>query len=280
MPTDQDGHVAAAYGPVLNVRALRGREVTAITIEIPCEYHVQATGLLYEKTAIVTPARLPTSVGYGIVHSDMVDEASDDELRSADGAAPADLPSGALLAHVAIVRPAPSRGVTILTLELPLDFHVDATTLLFGRDVLIAPSSLPPSVPLGPLAPNDDSVERREPAARGAGDDSQPRAQRAPGSGLVPKGDDVQPARWLGIHCAEADFQGWLEVHNEGQAVARVRELCEVESRREIATNPRAKQLFLAQIYRPYREHLRKKHLARHGQAHQAPASAFARFRA
>jgi hypothetical protein len=291
MPTDSTDRVAAAYGPVLNIRAMRGREVDSITIEIPCEFHVQTTALLYGKAVIVTPIRLPTTVGYGIVHADMLADEEDDAEDGAPALAP--LPTGAILAHVAVVRPAPSRGVTILTLELPLEFHVAATSLLFGRDVLVLPSNLPATTPLGPLpdaldaaggerAPEPAAQPRATEPARQSGQTTNPSSAAPRRPALTRRDDSVVPAQWLGIHCAESKFQDWLQVHNEAQAIERVREMCEVASRRELATNPQARHLFLTLIYNPFRQHLRSQQLTRpqapSPQSTAAPGGAFSRF--
>lgn len=61
-----------AFGEVVNVKTIPSRGVTRIEIEIPSEYHVAATELLFGKPAFIfpvasKPAALPSGARYGIV---------------------------------------------------------------------------------------------------------------------------------------------------------------------------------------------------------------------
>jgi hypothetical protein len=57
---------------------------------------------------------------------------------------------------------------------------------------------------------------------------------------------------WLALRCKEPLFQQFLRVPNEALAVTSVRAICEVKSRAEVDTDPRAQQRFHDFIRKPY----------------------------
>jgi hypothetical protein len=59
--------VKAAYGKVVDVRSYISLQVCKIVIEVPIEYHVEATALLYGRNVLATLAQLERP--YGIVES-------------------------------------------------------------------------------------------------------------------------------------------------------------------------------------------------------------------
>jgi hypothetical protein len=242
------------HGPVAVVRAFPSREVSVISVEIPEEFHVQATNLLYGRDAIVTRSRLPSNTRYGVL------DPLDDELTGPGAAASTGPGSTAASAavvhgHVCGVRAVPSRQVTVVAIEVPEEAHVEVTQLLYGVNALVVPAALPKVTPYGVIRP----VEPTPPAAttRAAAAPAQrPGARGATGGRLSPSmftlPAQVNVVRWLGIRCTEDDFQAFLGVRNEAQAAARVRELCGVESRKDIAATPRARDIFMTQIFEPF----------------------------
>lgn len=61
---------------------------------------------------------------------------------------------------------------------------------------------------------------------------------------------------WLAMRCREFDFQCFLKVLNEADAVAKVRAICGVKSRAEIDTSAEAEHRFHQFIRRPYQQYL------------------------
>jgi hypothetical protein len=289
------GEVAVAYGAVTNVRALRAKEVTSITIELPEEHHVQATSLFYNRDVFVIPARLK-ALGYGVMSANMLDGqgrrprpregAAGREDEAPEGVA---TDAGAILARAVTIRPVPSRGISIITIELPDEYHVYTTSLLFGGDALVVASSLPEGTPHGPRQASPPP--RRAAEGLGSPRTSSDHATRPRGLGKAE--DQVNAARWLGIHCKEDEFQAWLGAHNEAQAIERVRKICGVASRSEIASDRAAQQRFISQLYHPFQKQQRQQRTvpasareqlaAGSGQGERDPSvdvnGAFARFR-
>lgn len=64
---------------------------------------------------------------------------------------------------------------------------------------------------------------------------------------------------WLALRCKESAFQAFLGVENERTAIAAVRAMCDVQSRKEIDTNEIAAHLFHQLIRLPYFEFLTEK---------------------
>ena len=62
-------------------------------------------------------------------------------------------------------------------------------------------------------------------------------------------------SQWLAIRCNEGHFQQWLGVRCTDDAATHVRDICEVESRAEIDSNPVAEQRFQKLIRGPYAKH-------------------------
>lgn len=165
------------------------------------------------------------------------------------------------------MRPLPSRGVSVIKIELPEDAHVAVTELLYGQNALILPANLrqPGSEPTpyglvqssgqgtvhkpNPRAPSPP-ISASKPQSAFAG-----LARRASGSSMfhIPS-TELHIVRWLGIRCTESDFQDFLGVRNEGQARERVCELCGVESRKDIPQSPESVKNFMDKIYRPFND--------------------------
>lgn len=182
------------------------------------------------------------------------------------------------------VRPISSRAVTRIEIEIPIEAHIEATSLLYGKDVLIVPMTLPPTVPYGmadgaipdvaepgaaahaasPEAPVSASSERTSAASpfsalaggKGRSSTTTPRASGTRSPMLGRREDAIDIVRWLGIRCNDKDFRGWLGVSDEAAAAHRVRELCGVTSRKEISGSLPARRAFFEQIYKPFIAHV------------------------
>lgn len=178
--------------------------------------------------------------------------------------------------NVVNIKSIPTRGVTRIEIELPIEAHVEATRLLFGQDVLVMASSMPSGTPYGivssgttPVAEAGEdapSTSADSGAARGASAFSglarrpgerapSERAQGERPSMLGRREDAVNIPKWLGIRCADASFQDWLEVRTEADAITKVRQICGVTSRSEITSNPMARDRFFREIYSPFIAH-------------------------
>ena len=101
------------------------------------------------------------------------------------------------------------------------------------------------------------------------GDDEQPVAGN-PATANLSNSTDLKPRERLGDlawravqWCKEPEFRAWLGVAGdfvneltEDAASEVIKSWCEVDSRKELDTNPRAKQLFNQFIRGPYQKHL------------------------
>lgn len=244
--------IRVAYGQVAGVRAISSREVSVISVEIPDEFHVEATSLLHGRDALVVRAEIGKGYRYGVISPGEPAQAeSADTTEPAEGGASdtkgPDSPK--VFGRVTMVRPIPSRQVTAIYVEIPDVFHVDVTNLLHGRDALVMPAALPAHTPYGVFsgAPSAGGASRPAPAAS-------PRA--TVGQSISPllqrRGDGIIVTKWLGARCAEDAFQQFLKVRNEAQARDKVCELCGVTSRAEIQASPQAMLLFRDLIFRPF----------------------------
>lgn len=143
----------------------------------------------------------------------------------------------AVYAVVDTVKPVPSRNVSIIQLEVPMEDHVAITELLFGKTALVVPMSL-------------DGVRRY-----GVQDTDNPIAE--------PREKRGKPiASLLGRWCKSASFWEWLNtqewstpvrpVDDEHCAVLLMHDVLDVSSRAEIDGDPRAEHDFHELIRRPY----------------------------
>lgn len=144
---------------------------------------------------------------------------------------------------VAQVKDIPSQQITRVVLELPIEFHVEATQLFYGQNCLltIAPSSI---------------------AMTGYG-------IHEPGKPLPPKEEPSKGGPLMvlaGVWCKDPMFTKFLaqehesvfnaaegqEMTEEGRNAWCVRKICQVASRRDLDGNVQAKIIFDAEIRRPY----------------------------
>lgn len=255
------------HGAVSTVKAISSREISVVFVEIPIESHVAATNLLFDKDALVARNRLQGSLPFGVLNPAAMGAASagPDEHPPSQESYP--LGDATTLAHgrVSEVRPLPSRGVSVIKIELPEEAHVALTELLYGQNALILPANLrqhdSDPTPYGlvqssghgtvhkpnPRAPAPPLSTSKPPSAFAS------LARRAAGSSMfhIPS-PQLHVVRWLGIRCTESEFQDFLGVRNEGQAKERVCEICGVQSRKEIPQSPDAMRSFMDKIYKPF----------------------------
>lgn len=254
-----------AFGPVAIVRAIPSREVSVINIEVPEDFHVEVTNLLYNRDCLIT---LSTFAGakYGVL-----DPASPELQHSDQVEMPPSNAGGELQAvhgRVSGVRAVPTRGISVISVEVPEEAHVDVTQMLYGRDVIIMPTTLGKTTPYGVVAGRGKSVHSPNRHAGGitnAGSGTnyailtRPVDTQGPGvadgsrvGNMFHLPIQIDLVKWAGARCTEAAFQDFLAVRNEAQAVEAVRTICGIESRRELITNQRARSVFMERIYGPF----------------------------
>src|SRR5438105_7642280 len=107
------GSLRVAHGAVTGVRAFPSREVTVITVEIPDDFHVEATSLLYGRDALVVRADLGVPLPYGVLSPDVPAAPEIGQVeRTTPTAGGAGATAPKIHGAVSIIRPVPSRGVT------------------------------------------------------------------------------------------------------------------------------------------------------------------------
>lgn len=176
--------------------------------------------------------------------------------------------------NVVNIRSIPTRQVTRIEIELPIESHVEATRLLFGQDVLVIPVKLGPTQAYGMVSENEHAPSESAPEACSAQSappvrhsapaavhnsalaalarSATPSARGSVRAGLSQEHARLDIVRWLGVRCREDAFQDWLGVRTEAAAVERVREMCGVSSRAEIPSSPASRQVFFRDIHAPF----------------------------
>lgn len=174
------------------------------------------------------------------------------------------------------VKAIPTREVTRIEIEVPIEFHAELTRLLFGRDALVLPSNLPENVNYGVMdSPEATAPDSSQPGCeQGAPVHSRPvrtssafgrLAGRAPGGTVQRGANGLDIVKWLGMRCADASFQEFLRASSSEEAVQTVRDICGVSSRAQIPEDATARSLFYEKIYHPYQRYLTKETGRRHG---------------
>lgn len=117
------------------------------------------------------------------------------------------------------------------------------------------PAAAAAPAPRGRNGGGSSAPNRNAPAAgaRGHGGDSD-NADVSARLGSPPRveGEGVDIVRWLGVRCKESEFQNFLGVRNEADAITRVRNLCEVDSRAQIPRSATSRALFFSLVYAPF----------------------------
>ena len=70
----------------------------------------------------------------------------------------------------------------------------------------------------------------------------------------------LRPCLWTVLQCKQQDFQRFLGVDGEQAAARRVKEVCEVESRKQLDSDPDAQARWDERIRRAYLKHQQQKH--------------------
>lgn len=238
MTVETEKKLRVAFGPVSIVRAIPSREISVINIEVPEEMHVELTNLVYGRDVLIT---LSTLVGasYGVLDPESL------TTRPAPAGAAESADIVAVHGRVSGVRALPSRGVSVISVEVPEEAHVEVTQMLYGRDVIVVPVALGATTPYGLV----------KGTGKGAVHTPNPKAGTASPPGLnsmfrLPAPLDL--VRWVGARCSEDDFQDFLGARNEAQAAQAVRATCGIETRKELASNQQARRVFMEQIYHPF----------------------------
>lgn len=174
------------------------------------------------------------------------------------------------------VKAIPTRDVTRIEIELPIESHAELTRLLFGRQALVLPGNLPASVNYGVMdSPNGQTSSsgeaiRADALAKPSSSFSRLVTHRHPAghapaattttmtrTGTVTRGAaPLDIVKWLGMRCGDSNFQEFMKALTSEDAAQAVRNVCGVASRSEIPANATARALFYQQIYHPYQRHL------------------------
>lgn len=162
-------------------------------------------------------------------------------------------PTKGFFGTVTDVKSIRSLGVTRIMVEVPSEFHVEATSMMFNQDVfMLGAGQGMVRGKYGPL-----TVDKfLELMTVGAGETASSSTESKPyrTRGIVRPEDDLQISKWLGAECGKLKFMQWIGAVNNSHAAQIVRDLCGVASRSEIAGNAQAREVFLEKIYRPYTE--------------------------
>lgn len=254
---ETDKALRIVFGPVAIVRAIPSREVSVVNIEVPEDFHVEVTNLLYGQDCLITLANL-TGATYGVMEPDQVAEKTNQPQTEAAARITA------IHGRVAGVKSLASRGISVISVEVPEDFHVEITQMVYGRDVLIMPVKMTAPTPYGVTKGAGQVCSSTvNPKAGTAAPSRVPKAMQmsaalrrqgitGTGGGMIRLPAPMNITRWLGSKCNDESFQEFLEVISAEQAAERVRELCGVESRKDIADDATARAAFMTRIYQPY----------------------------
>lgn len=148
---------------------------------------------------------------------------------------PIDEKTALIYGEVVTVKPIPTRQVTQIVIEIPEEFHIQATQLLFKRNAFILPCA-----DKSPLAGVSFGV-----TTLGAAMNPAPAPQAQPKASLnIPQ--------WLAMKCQDERFQQFMGATDKDDAAKIVREKCQVESRADIAGDEQALEIFMTQIYTPF----------------------------
>lgn len=168
------------------------------------------------------------------------------------------------------VKAIPTREVTRIEIEVPIEFHAELTRLLFGRDALVLPSNLPANVNYGVMDSPDTPVGHEPGSTSPSRSEQSPSAfrrlaGRAPGGTVQRGAPTLDIVKWLGMRCMDSSFQAFLGASSSEDAAQTVRDICGVASRSEIPGDSTARSLFYQHIYHPYQRYLTRSTGQRHG---------------
>lgn len=138
--------------------------------------------------------------------------------------------------EVTTVKPIPTRQVTQIIIEIPEEFHIQATQLLFKRNAFILPCADKTPLAGATFGVTTLGAAMRPPPA------PEPKATSS----------TLNIPQWLAIKGQDPNFQQFLGAANADDAARIVRERCKVESRADIAEDEHALRVFMEEIYHPF----------------------------
>lgn len=166
---------------------------------------------------------------------------------TADNTDSIDESTAMIYGEVVTVKPIPTRQVTQIVVEIPDEHHIAATQLLFGRNAFIMPCASKTQLQGMRFGVTTLGAMLNPPA------DPEPTpAQRTPDG--TSGADIINVTQWLALRGKDENFHAFLGVDSEAAAADKVREICQVSSRAEIAADDDAYKIFLEQIYKPFNE--------------------------
>lgn len=244
-----------ALGAVTNIKALPSRDISQIIVELPDEFHVALTSLVYGKNVLLMRSPSPDAP-LGISDLDAGD------VVPGQGGGGGEIPAiDCVHGYVSLVRAAPSRMVTVMHVDIPSEQHVQVTSLLFGAYCMALPCHLPPGTGYGLLGPRQ--MRPTEPVAADRSipaDGQRPPLHRGLGHSARAEGPR-EPLKWMSARCKEALFQQFLQVESDEEAREVVRAKCGMASCSELTHRTDAVRLFVREIYQPYQAYERRRNL-------------------
>jgi hypothetical protein len=141
--------------------------------------------------------------------------------------------------EVVTVKPIPTRAVTQIVIEIPEEYHIQATTMLFRKNAFVFAGDLGLTMPFGVAKLGENGFQ------------TQPLPEKA-----HPKRDtesSLDIVKWLAFRCREGDFQRFMGCESEAQTIDRVREICEVDSRADIPLSTEATAKFMEHIFNAFK---------------------------
>lgn len=146
--------------------------------------------------------------------------------------------------EVVTVKPIPTRAVTQIVIEIPEEYHIQATTMLFRKNAFVFACADGTNMPFGVAKLGENGFQTQALPEK-------PQKRFTPDQRSSDQSIDI--VKWLAFRCREGDFQRFMECESEPQTIDKVREICQVESRADIPTNEAATQRFMENIYTAFK---------------------------
>lgn len=159
------------------------------------------------------------------------------QTHNEEGGGPIDEKTALIYGEVVTVKPIPTRQVTQIVIEIPEEFHIQATQLLFKRNAFILPCA-----EKSPLAGVSFGVTTLG-AAMSPAPEAHQKTQPKPALNIP---------QWLAMKGQDERFQQFVGATDSDDAARIVREMCHVESRADIAGDKHALHIFMTEIYAPF----------------------------
>lgn len=143
--------------------------------------------------------------------------------------------------EVVTVKPIPTRAVTQIVIEIPEEYHIQATTMLFRKNAFVFACADGTNMPFGVAKLGENGFQTQ----------ALPEKQTKRQNPIADQSIDI--VKWLAFRCREGDFQRFMECESEPQTIDKVREICQVESRADIPSNEAATEKFMEHIYTAFK---------------------------